>query len=354
MTLKTKFSGRSILFVFLLIPLFFENRTMAADLKESFVAWCSANLQKPAKDPFFATFKIENSSGCAAAFTVIKSKDVLDLSFQNVQDLSFLEFFPHLKELHLSGTRTKSLSPLKHLTNLKILILNSRSVSNIEVLSRLSSLEELTLDSTFVTSLNPIAKLANLKKLIFREGPKLKDISALNHLENLEVLYLQSDLVTDFSLVSNLKKLEDLQIQSVHLKDLTFLSQLKDLRSLLLHSKKNVFDLKPLAQLNQLDQLHIEYNGLTDISPVANMKALRHLYIGYNKITDLGPLSQLTNLATLRLTENPVRSLAPIASLPLTHLEVMTGTVQKTEAACSTGDEINALVSKFCKRFRKI
>ncbi len=122
----------------------------------------------------------------------------------------------------------------------------------------------------------------------------------------------------------------------------------------MLNSKKNVFDLKPLAQLTQLDQLHIEYNGLTDISPVANMKVLRHLYIGYNKIADLGPLSQLTSLATLRLSENPVRSLAPIAALPLTHLEVMTGSVQKTEAACPTGDEINALVSKFCKRFRKI
>jgi hypothetical protein len=59
---------------------------IAADLKESFVAWCSTNLQKPAKDAFFSTFKIENASRCSAAFTDIKSKDILDLSFQNVQD----------------------------------------------------------------------------------------------------------------------------------------------------------------------------------------------------------------------------------------------------------------------------
>lgn len=153
-------------------------------------------------------------------------------------------------------------------------------------------------------------------------------------------------------MIGEAKALEKLSISGKNLKSAAFVEKLPELVELGLGGPK--LDLAPVAKLKKMRQLYAERTGVADITALKGLTSLRELYIGFNEITSLEALRGLTSLATLRISENPVKSLAPIADLPLTHLEVGTGTIEKSDAACPVDADTNALVRKFCLRFRKI
>ena len=102
------------------------------------------------------------------------------------------------------------------------------------------------------------------------------------------------------------------------LRPLAGLTQLEELHCWAVNPQRTFFDLQPLANLTNLTVLSLSGAGVTDISPLAGLINLRLLHVSHNQIVDFSPLAGLTNLRELHIQENYGRDFTPIASLNLT------------------------------------
>ncbi len=218
----------------------------------------------------------DNSGSVFSSLTrVSKTKNSeikkLDLSCdQDLMDISFLRFFPHLIELNLSNNhQLEDLTPLKYCTKLEKLNLHRIKVQDarfllplanlvslkvtldnpgttIRVLKRLPKLEDLNLSGSAPWGIEKIGRLTNLKKLnlslIFTdcygdnpdcEFPTLAFLSSLVNLVDLDLC--SNDYIKSLKPICKLPKLKCLNVvsnigfQKDHLKVLTKLPKLKKL-----------------------------------------------------------------------------------------------------------------------------
>ena len=127
----------------------------------------------------------------------------LKATFDDIKDLTGLEFATNLTSLNLYYNVIKDLSPLAGLTNLTSLSLRYNDITDISSLSGLTNLTSLNLEDNDITDLSPLAGLTNLTWLNLWDN-RIWDISALEHLTNLESLFLGNNLILDLSpLVAN-------------------------------------------------------------------------------------------------------------------------------------------------------
>ena len=127
----------------------------------------------------------------------------LEARFDDIKDLTGLEFATNLTSLNLYYNDIKDLSPLAGLTNLTWLSLRSNDITDISSLSALTNLTSLNLVDNGITDLSPLADLTNLTWLSLW-GNRIWDISALEDLTSLESLFLGNNLILDLSpLVAN-------------------------------------------------------------------------------------------------------------------------------------------------------
>ena len=127
----------------------------------------------------------------------------LEARFDDIKDLTGLEFATNLTSLNLYYNDIKDLSPLAGLTNLTSLSLRHNDITDISSLSGLTNLTSLNLEDNDLTDLSPLAGLTNLTWLNLWDN-RIWDISALEDLTNLESLFLGKNLILDLSpLVAN-------------------------------------------------------------------------------------------------------------------------------------------------------
>jgi len=108
--------------------------------------------------------------------------------------------------------------------------------------------------------------------------------------------------------------------------DISDLSLLEDMPNLnvLFLCRQEISDISALEGLH-LTELYLWDNSVTDLSPLEGMESLEVLNLGSNPISDLSPLASMKNLRDLNLEshesdEAVVRSLSPLEGLPLTNL----------------------------------
>ena len=89
------------------------------------------------------------------------------------------------------------------------------------------------------------------------------------------------------------------------IKDISPLENLTNLTVLYL-GFNNISDISPLESLTNLTKLFLQENSISDISPIANLMNLTDLYLDSNNISDIEPLKSLTNLERVDLTGNPI------------------------------------------------
>lgn len=89
----------------------------------------------------------------------------LNLSGDQIRDLTPLQSLTNLQRLDLGGTPVSDLAPLQSLVNLKYLDLVFTQVSDVTPLQSLVNLQVLRLNSTSVSDLTPLHSLSNLKEL---------------------------------------------------------------------------------------------------------------------------------------------------------------------------------------------
>ncbi len=127
----------------------------------------------------------------------------LQVRFDDIKDLTGLEYATNLTSLNLYWNDITDISPLSGLTSLTSLNLRYNDITNISSLSGLTNLTSLNLEDNDITDLSSLVGLTNLTWLNLW-GNRIWDISALEHLTNLESLFLGNNLILDLSpLVAN-------------------------------------------------------------------------------------------------------------------------------------------------------
>ena len=157
----------------------------------------------------------------------------------------------------------------------------------------------------------------SLKSISFSNCKKLKDISLLGNLINLQILNLcNCESLTDISFLSWLVNLQTLNLGYCNsLEDISSLSGLINLRSLDLDWCKSLKNLSSLSGLINLRSLDLSVcDSLTEISSIAGLLNLRSLDLACCKLlTDIRGLSKLINLRSLNFES--CKSLTDISSL---------------------------------------
>ncbi|MCH4570309.1 leucine-rich repeat domain-containing protein [Bacillus sp. ES1-5] len=152
----------------------------------------------------------------------------------------------------------------------------------------------------------PITKgdLLKVKTLKITEGEKsgIKDLSGLEHMENLE----------------------NITLEKFGLKNIDFISNLKNLKSVNLANNK-IENLEPLAKLGKVETLNISNNNIQNIKPLFTLNSLKKLNASANKINNesLQGIQQLKNLDSLIVNNNDISNLDEISNIPkLFELEI--------------------------------
>ena len=130
------------------------------------------------------------------------------------------------------------------------------------------------------------------------------DITGLEFAMGLRELHLGGqNRITDLRPLANLTSLVELHIWHRRIADIPPVTNL---------------DVSPLAGLINLERLTLENSGISDISPLAGLKKLQVLGLSHNTIEDFSPLAGLTNLWGLRIWDNPSTDFSSLAGLDLT------------------------------------
>ena len=127
----------------------------------------------------------------------------LTARWDDIKDLTGLEFATNLTSLNLYSNDIIDISPLAELTNLTSLNLQYNDITDISSLAGLTNLETLDLEDNEIIDIASLADLTNLTLLDLRDN-RIWNISALKDLTSLESLFLVNNLILDLSpLVAN-------------------------------------------------------------------------------------------------------------------------------------------------------
>ncbi|CAL6054156.1 leucine-rich_repeat domain-containing protein [Hexamita inflata] len=238
--------------------------------------------------------------------------EVRQNQLENRQIISFnKETFLKLKEINISNycvdlatfQNLKQLQRVILITCAIIQNLNNQTVTEI-VLSRcnLKSLDQIQLPNLENLKIRDIDKYENKISSLqnITQFPQLKqlemvgydniDISSLQYLQNLEVLFIEQQ-----SICLNVGK-------SFKLKQLT-ISECK-------------VDITPLQYFKQLTNLQITGCSICNIDALRRLTNLQELSLQRNKIVYLEPLQKLTMLTSLDLRFNRIKDFSPIQNHP--------------------------------------
>ena len=145
-------------------------------------------------------------------------------------------------------------------------------------------------------------------------GQGIVNLTGLEFATNLYFLLIADNPTIDLRPIANLTQLERLIMWSIPQLDITPLANLTTLRDLSI-AACDIDDISPLTTLTELTDLNAGYNRIIDITPLASLTNLVTLRLHTNRITDVTALANLTQLTELYLEDNRIVDVSPLASL---------------------------------------
>ena len=295
---------------------------------------------------------------------MFENLEELTLEHTGVDDISVLRQMQSLKELTLVGNRfLKDYSPIADLTGLRRLRCtpnNHYPLKDLTMFSGMKDMEDLTVMWYESDDLTPIAGMTKLKKLVLENVSenRIKDISVIANFPDLEVLNLVGDF-TDLTPLEGLTNMRELYL-SCKASDLTPIAGMTEMRRLVLDNRSvtdisalsgmkklehlsllvTVSDISALEGMTELDWLEIPNSDIEDISPLADSRKLTLLRLFGNRIKDISVLSNMTALTDLGIWNNEISDVTPL--YPLHNLKYLGIGGNKL-----TGEQIEALKSNF-------
>lgn len=235
-------------------------------------------------------------------------------------DSAFLERFPNVTSLQLSGNKLVQLPGLGGLRRLVSLDSSANRLTLLDGLEQLTSLTQLILNDNHLSTLPGLASLTRLRRLDLQRNQ-------LQALEGVERLTLLTQLDVSGNLLSTLPERVDrlVQLQSLNLSENRLsavpaaLGELTGLRSLNLRGNQLSAVPVGLERLRQLVELNLADNRMVIDVPggqrLEAFSALGTLNLSGNPIGAVPPLRNLDHLVYLSLRGTGLRE------LPLLFLE---------------------------------
>ena len=195
--------------------------------------------------------------------TKIKYLTTLDLSIDNLHDISPLKNLVQLKSLRIRRANVNDITPIKYLKELNTLFLMNSPIKNINPIKKLHKLEFICFINLHLNNIQPLKGLLNLKKLEVH-NVSILDISPISNMKQLTSLHLERSDIIDISPLSGLTKLRRLNLRKNCINDITPLISLKELEDLNLANNK--IKSIPISLVHQFYDISVEnpfsYSGL--------------------------------------------------------------------------------------------
>lgn len=194
--------------------------------------------------------------------------DLRDLHLDN----SLLGLIPkHITHLNLARTKISSLHQLpEEMYRLVYLNVSGNDIQDISPLRRYLGLTNLNLSKTQVQNIATLSSLKNLSILDLKRT-KVSDISSIKTLTELWFLDLTKTNIKNIDAVTSLGKLSWISIGGTRVSNLAPLRRNSQLSSVILAGCKYVRDLNPLKNLKNLKDLYLMETNITDITPLSNL-----------------------------------------------------------------------------------
>jgi len=246
----------------------------------------------------------------------------LDLSLNQLIDVSFLSELKKLNSIDLSDNNISDISFLKETKELSDLNLSCNNLVDISYLKELSELVNLDLSRNDLGDVSLLEGLKELKTLNLY-GNNLRELSFLKKLKGITKLDLSLNKLNDFSFLREIVSLTSIDLDNNNLSDISFLKELKGIIRLNLSSNSQIRDYSVLKELKKLTKLNLSFNNLNDISFLKELSGLRVLDLYNNNISDGYLLQELTNLTKLNLYNNNLSNVSFLSELTgLTELDI--------------------------------
>ncbi|WP_188078925.1 leucine-rich repeat domain-containing protein [Actinotalea subterranea] len=210
-----------------------------------------------------------------------------------IRSLEGIGALPHLVHLDLSENDVADLSPLADLPDLSTLTLTHNAVADLAPLADLTALQDLGLSGNRITDLSPLAGLGQLR-----------------------FLGLADNAVTDLAPLEGLTGLVELDVSDNDVQDLGPLTGATSLTRLTV-TRNAITDPSPVGGLPGLTMLDVTGNRIADagLFVSAGFPVLDELWLGGNALRDVTPLTALPALLGVDLEGSDSSTLAGIETL---------------------------------------
>ncbi|MGK0185010.1 MAG: Leucine-rich repeat (LRR) protein [Verrucomicrobiales bacterium] len=312
-----------------------------------------------------------------------------------IRSLDGMENAINLRGAALRNNIIKDITPVSGLAALQWLRLSGNPVSrsddtNIAQLRQRSVRVDTNESGRFLSAITPV------DGIVYASGYQLTSVRYLQLFTSLTELFLSDNYLTDLAELQHLEDLERLQIdgnmlyladdstnqnaiESLQGRGIDVISQPQDAATLAANTIADsnlqqiisialgqpfaapTYSTEQLESITEIDwailfkfnsmsleathsiekmvnlkSLSLENAGLKDIAFLRNLTSLERLDIDFNQISDLSPLSGLTKLVELDLNENRIESITPLANLTaLEELDIDTNRITDIEPLAS-------------------
>ena len=232
-------------------------------------------------------FTLPNDATSLADLKYLSNLEELTIKGRQLPDLNFLEDFPRLQALDLSGSRfpTNGLYIVGKLKELRRLNLTNCGLSTLAGLETLENTTHIYLADNTLRNLDALANMYGLVEVDLDHNAVV-DLKAFQKLANLEILDLAYNSVENLQPLAGCVRLTNLDL-----------------------SHNAVKELSTLNNMNLLKELNLEANALEDVSVLADNTALVKLNISETQIEDISMLAGLISLEEFRFAKNQVKEL---------------------------------------------
>lgn len=242
----------------------------------------------------------------------------LDLSKNNISEVSDLVLFKNLESLIITENSITDLSPISKLVKLKELRAgNDPFISDDEKRNRkgknhfndysfmedLTNLTHVEFTDTDITSIEFVSKMPNLIEF-WAYSNKITDISPLENCQELYKAYFYDCPIKEIDVCYKLPKLCGLAINETLVSDISALEFKDDFVYLDGHGSQ-IYDISPIKNMRKMNYLTLAGTCVKDISPLLKMQVMKWLtlevgdYLDFNQLYEILP--RLKGLNTVAL-----------------------------------------------------
>lgn len=220
----------------------------------------------------------------------------------NEEELAAIASIPTLEKLTLYDCGLSSIAELSMAQGLTYLDLSSNNVRNITPISGMNGLQELRLRRNALTDLSALSGLNNLSILDISFN-SISSIAPICSIKSLTWLDAGSNALSTLGAIDNLTGLTYLSVAYTGISDVSPIAKCVGLTELDI-SNNDISDILALETLNALETFDFSYNHVTALPAFSESCKLVTIDGSYNQLSSLEALSGLSRLNQVLMDYN--------------------------------------------------